>query len=329
MARDRQRGARKGERLARAEGSGSEHGRRSRSRGRQARETLTARVGGGVAELVPDPERARGWTLMLDGAPQSYVDLEDPRHLDFEYQRRLGHVIDVAAPHGQPLQVLHLGGGALSLARYVAATRPRSTQQVVEQDVELTQWVRTALPLERGWRIRIRGADARDGLGKLPQGWADLVIVDVFDGARTPAHLTSGEFLHEVRRVLRTGGLYAANVADGPGASGSGAGKRGSEPGRRPLDHLRSQVATAQAAFVSVALLADPAMLRGRRFGNGVLIASDGQLPVAELTRRAAGDPQAGRLEAGSALADYAAGAAPITDATARPSPLPPEGVFR
>jgi hypothetical protein len=327
VANDRRRGAGK-------EHGGGEHGRRGRSRARQARETLTARVEGGVAELVPDPDRACGWTLVLDGAPQSYVDLEDPAHLDFEYQRRLGHVIDVAAPPGQPLYVLHLGGGALSLARYVAATRPRSTQQVIEQDVALTQWVRTALPLERGWRIRIRGADARAGLGKLPQGWADLVIADVFSGARTPAHLTSGEFLHEVRRVLRTGGLYAANVADGPGAAaGSGSGRSGrasgDEPVRRPLDHVRSQVATAQAAFASVGLLADPAVLRGRRFGNGVLLASDRELPVAELKRRAAGDPRAGRLETGGALADYAAGAQPVTDATARDSPLPPDGVFR
>jgi hypothetical protein len=321
VANDRRRGAGK-------ERGGGEHGRRGRSRDRQAPETLTAQVGGGVAELVPDPDRACGWTLVLDGAPQSYVDLEDPAHLDFEYQRRLGHVIDVAAPPGQPLNVLHLGGGALSLARYVAATRPRSTQQVIEQDVELTQWVRTALPLERGWRIRIRGADARAGLGRLPRGWADLVIADVFSGARTPAHLTSGEFLHEVRRVLRTGGLYAANVADGPGAAAAGSGRSVDEPVRRPLDHLRSQVATAQAAFVSAGLLADPAMLRGRRFGNGVLLASDRELPITELKRRASGDPRAGRLETGRALADFAAGALPVTDATARDSPLPPEGVF-
>lgn len=316
MAKDRQRGARKG-----SGQSSSADGRRRP--GRQARETLSRQVDGGTAELHPDPDRAHGWTLLLDGAPQSYVDLEDPAHLDFEYQRRLGHVIDVAAPQGQPLHVLHLGGGALSLARYVAATRPRSTQQVIEQDAALTQWVRTALPLERGWRIRIRGADARAGLGRLPQEWADLVIADVFSGARTPAHLTSGEFLHEVRRVLRPGGLYAANIADGPGA----ADRNGT--GQRPLDHLRSQVATARAAFGRVGVLADPAVLRGRRFGNGVLMASDGELPVAELTRRAAGDPHPGRVETGEGLADFAGGALPVTDASARPSPMPPEGVFR
>ncbi|RAJ69773.1 methyltransferase family protein [Streptomyces sp. Amel2xB2] len=285
-------------------------------------------MSGGTATLEPDPERASGWTLLLEGAPQSYVDLDDPAHLGFGYQRRLGHVIDLAAPAGRPLHVLHLGGGALTLARYTAATRPRSTQQVFERDAALTEWVRAALPLERGWRIRVRAGDAREGLAKLPEGWADLVVSDVFSGARTPAHLTSAEFLGEVRRVLRPGGLYAANVADGPGGGDGGTGAVAPGRRRRPLDHLRAQVATVRAAFASAALTADPAVLRGRRFGNAVLVAGDGELPVAELTRRAAGDPHPGRVESGESLAGFAAGAAPVTDATARPSPAPPEGTF-
>jgi len=269
-------------------------------------------VDGGLAQLLPDPDRPRAWTLLLDGAPQSHVDLDDPAHLDFEYQRRIGHLIDLAAPPGRPLRVVHLGGGALTLARYVAATRPRSTQQVVEADTALVALVRRALPLESGWRIRVRGADARAGLAKVPEGWADVVVADVFTGARTPAHLTSTEFLAEVRRALRPGGLYAANLADGP-----------------PLAHLRAQVATAARVFPELCLVADPAVLRGRRFGNAVLAASDRKLPVAELTRRAAGDPHPGRVEHGRALADFTGGAAPVTDATAIPSPAPPAGVFR
>lgn len=268
-------------------------------------------VDGGLAQLLPDPDRPRAWTLLLDGAPQSHVDLDDPAYLEFEYQRRIGHLIDLAAPPGQPLRAVHLGGGGLTLARYTAATRPRSTQQVFEADAALTALVRRELPLEGAWRIRVRGGDARAGLARLPEGGADLIVADVFGGARTPAHLTSGEFLAEVRRVLRPGGLYAANLADGP-----------------PLAHLRAQVATAAAVFPELCLIADPAVLRGRRFGNAVLAASDRALPVAELTRRAAGDPHPGRVEHGRALADFTGGAAPVTDATATPSPRPPARVF-
>ncbi|MFF5386835.1 spermidine synthase [Streptomyces sp. NPDC013012] len=269
-------------------------------------------VDGGLAELVPDRERPRAWTLLVDGAPQSHVDLDDPTHLSFEYQRRLGHIVDLAAPPNRPLQAVHLGGGALTLARYVAATRPRSTQQVVELDGRLVQFVRRELPLDPGARVRVRSTDARAGLAKVQDGWADLIIADVFGGARTPAHLTSAEFLAEVRRALRPGGLYAANLADGP-----------------PLAHLRGQIATAAAVFPELALTADPTVLRGRRFGNAVLLASDRELPVAELTRRVATDPHPGRVEHGRALADFAGGAAPVTDASAKPSPAPPASVFR
>lgn len=278
---------------------------------RRTREPVCEPVDGGQAELRPDPDRPHGWTLALDGAPQSHVDLADPTHLDFAYQRRLGHLADLAAPPGRPIQALHLGGGAFTLARYVAATRPRSTQQVVEVDAALVRLVRRELPLDNGWRIRVRGGDARAVLGRVPEGWADLLVADVFRGARTPAHLTSVEFLTEARRVLRAGGRYVANLTDGP-----------------PLAHLRGQIATARAAFPEVALVADPAVLRGRRFGNAVLVAADAPLPLAELTRRAAGDPHAGRVEHGRALADFTGGAAVVTDATAVDSPRPPAGVF-
>ncbi|MET7692291.1 fused MFS/spermidine synthase [Streptomyces sp. NPDC005483] len=279
---------------------------------RRSAEAVVEPVDGGLAELIPDRERTQAWTLLIDGAPQSHVDLDDPTHLSFEYQRRLGHVIDLAAPPGKPVHAVHLGGGAFSLARYLAATRPRSTQQVVERDAALVQLVRQKLPLEPTARIRVRSLDARDGLAKVADGWADLVIADVFSGARTPAHLTSTEFLDEVRRALKPGGCYAANLADGP-----------------PLAHLRGQIATAAARFPELALVADPTVLRGKRFGNAVLVASDTPLPIAELTRRAASDPHPGRVEHGRALLDFTGGAVPVADAEAVASPAPPPSVFR
>ncbi|MFF2601773.1 spermidine synthase [Streptomyces californicus] len=282
-----------------------------RGGGRAEREPVARPVGGGLAELIPDRERPNGWSLLIDGAPQSHVDLDDPAHLSFAYQRRIGHVIDLAAPPLQPLRVLHLGGGAFTLARYTAATRPRSTQQIVELDAPLVQLVRDHLPLDPQARVRVRTADAREGLGRFPDGWADLIVADVFSGARTPAHLTSAGFLTEVRRVLAPSGRYVANLADGP-----------------PLAHLRGQVATAAAVFPELALAADPVVWRGRRFGNAVLLASALPLPVAEFTRRVATDPHPGRVEHGRALGDFTGGAAVVTDEAAKPSPAPPPSVF-
>jgi spermidine synthase len=265
----------------------------------------------GAAELRPDPDRRRAWTLLLDGTPQSHVDLDDPTHLEFDYVRRLGHVVDLAAPPRRPVRALHLGGGALTLARYVAVTRPRSTQQAVELDGALVELVRRELPVDRGWRLRVRTGDAREVLARLPRGGFDLVVLDAFAGARTPAHLASAGFLDAVAAVLDPAGTYAANITDGAG-----------------LEFARGQLATARAVFAHTALVADPAVLRGRRFGNLLLVAGQRPLPLDELAARAAGDRFPGRLLRDRELERFGAGARAVPDAAAVASPPPPGGAF-
>jgi hypothetical protein len=221
--------------------------------------------------------------------------------------------------------VLHLGAGALTLARYVASTRPGSPQLAVEVDAALVDLIRLRLP-PRNPRLRVRVGDARAELERLRPGSFDVVIADVFAGGRTPAHLTSAEFWAAARRAVRgtsggsrdsggsrgsRAGVVAANVADGA-----------------PLAHARAQVATVRAVFPHVCLIADAAVLRGRRFGNLVLVASPEPLPVDALTRRAAGDPMPGRVVHGADLARFTGGAKAVTDATAVPSPAAPPGAF-
>jgi spermidine synthase len=264
----------------------------------------------GRAELLRDADRPAAWMLLVDGVPQSHVDLDDPGYLDFEYVRRIGHVIDAAGPAGQPLRVLHLGAGALTLARYVAVARPGSSQLAVEADAELVDLIRLRLP-PRNPRLRIRVGDARAELERLRPGSFDVVIADVFDGGQTPAHLTSAEFWAAIRRAVRGTGVAVANVADGA-----------------PLAHARAQVATAMTVFPHACLIADAGVLRGRRFGNLVLAVSPAPLPADELTRRAAADPLPGRVLYGRDLKRFTAGAKPVTDATAAPSPAAPPGAF-
>ncbi|MGO9297060.1 MAG: spermidine synthase [Streptosporangiaceae bacterium] len=266
-------------------------------------------VDSGTAELVPDPDpgRPRAWTLLLNGAPQSHVDLDDPQYLAFDYMRRIADLIDLAAPAGDPLRVLHLGAGGLTLARYVAATRPGSAQLAVEADAALAELVRQRLPLSqpsrrgaghRAGRIRVRTGDARAVLEQAPAGSADLVIADVFGAARTPAHLMSAEFTAVAGRTLRPQGIYAANIADGP-----------------PLADARARAAAVWSAFPHACLIADTAVLRGRRPGNLVLAAAHRSLPTAALARRLAGTALRTRLIHGAELVRFTAGARPAADA--------------
>ncbi|MFD7413169.1 spermidine synthase [Kitasatospora purpeofusca] len=270
----------------------------------------------GRAKLLPDVDHDGGWLLTLDDTPQSYVDLGDPTHLEFEYTRRLGHLVDALdGPEGGAVDALHLGGGALTLPRYLAATRPGSRQRVVEVDGPLLDLVEQHLPWQGpGVDITAEVGDAREALAALARtapGSLDLVVADVFHGSRTPRHLTSVEFLRLAAAVLRPGGLYAANLADGA-----------------PLAFARAQTATLRAVFPQTCLIAEPPVLRGRRYGNILLVGSAGPLPVADLVRRLAGDIFPARLTDGPDLAAFAGRTAPVTDATATDSPPPPDGAF-
>jgi spermidine synthase len=179
----------------------------------------------------------------------------------------------------------------------------------VEIDGALVELVRRWLPLGPHAKLRVRVADARTALAGMRTGGYDVIVADVFAGARTPAHLTSVEFVAEVARVLAPTGWLLANVADGP-----------------PLAYARGQVATIRAVLPQGCLVADAAVLRGRRFGNVVVLAGRTPPPLTELTRRAAGDWFPGRVEAD--LERFAGGSAPVHDNVAVASPAPPEGLF-
>ncbi|MFG3273119.1 spermidine synthase [Streptomyces luteogriseus] len=265
----------------------------------------------GTAKLMPDIDRERAWLLTVDGAPQSYVDLDDPAHLEFEYTRRLGHVLDIVAEPGRALDVVHLGGGALTLPRYVAVTRPGSRQDVVEADRGLLELVSEHLPLPDDANTVLHAADARRWLEQAPAASADVLLADVFSGSRVPAHLTSVAYVREAARVLRGSGVYLANLPDAA-----------------PFAFLRSQLATLATAFEELVLIAEPGVLRGRRFGNAVLVAGHQPVDVAALARLTAADAFPARVEHGTRLKDFAGGARAVPDEDAVPSPEPPDGAF-
>ncbi|MEE2815010.1 MAG: fused MFS/spermidine synthase [Actinomycetota bacterium] len=285
-----------------------------RARARDAANPRVRLDHGGIAEVAPS-EFGSGFELIVDGTPQSHVDLDDPTHLHFEYIVRMGAVIDqLGSSASAPLSVVHLGAGALTVPRYIEATRPGSRQQVIELEGPLVALVREHLPLPRSAPIRIRIGDARDGLRRLPPalaGRCDLVVSDVFSGAQTPAHLTSLEFYREIADLLAPSGVLLVNVADGPG-----------------LTFARRQVATAMSVFDEVALLADTQVLKGRRFGNLVLAASRTPLPTEWLPRLLAAGPHPAKIAQDAEVAAFAKGAAIVTDADAVASPRPDASIF-
>ncbi|WP_341975834.1 fused MFS/spermidine synthase [Microbacterium sp. LWO13-1.2] len=268
---------------------------------------------GGIARIIPS-EFTSGFELIVDGTPQSHVDLDDPTHLHFEYIVRMGAVIDQLTSPGAALTAVHLGAGALTIPRYIDATRPGSRQQVIELEAPLAQLVREHLPLPKGASIRIRIGDAREGVRRLPPalaGSCDLVVSDVYSGAQTPAHLTSIEFYRELSTLLAPGGVLLVNVADGPG-----------------LAFARKQVATIADVLPEIGILADTQVLKGRRFGNLVVAASATALPTEWLPRILAAGPHPAKLAQGAEVKAFVQGTRIVTDADAVASPRPDASLF-
>jgi len=277
--------------------------------------SVTLKLSGMVAEIQPDRFVPGSFELVVDGTPQSHVNIDHPDELFFEYIQRIGHVIDLLGEVGEAITAVHLGAGALTLPRYVEATRPGSRQQVVEIESDLIDFVRAELPWDKRANLRVRHGDAREVLAKLPaglHGTTDLVVVDIFSGARTPAHVTSREFYELARPLLSPRGVLVVNVADGPG-----------------LAFARAQAATLSAVFPHVIGLAETQVLKGRRFGNIVLVATLTPVDLTWVPRLLAGGPHPAKVVEGAELRQFMATALVTTDATATPSPLPGRTVFQ
>lgn len=247
---------------------------RGADRARQAGSRLPdgpVAISTGTAEVVRDGP----WhvTLLVNGVPSSSLDLADPTWLDFEYMQQMAAFLD-QVPAG-PLTAVHLGAGGCTLPRWLEAVRPGSSQLAVDVDAELVRLVRDWFDLPRAPRLRLRAQDARAALEGLPDHSADIVIRDVFAGDGTPPALCTIEFVQHVARVLRPGGLYLANCADRP-----------------PLRMARAEATTVAAVMADVALVAEPAQIKGRRYGNLVVagipaagFASLGSPPLARALR--------------------------------------------
>ncbi|BCW71802.1 fused MFS/spermidine synthase [Arthrobacter sp. NicSoilB8] len=244
------------------------------------------RTTGQHAEIEPDPFTDGGYVLSIGGAEQSHVNLADPADIFYEYLRRIGHVVDLAAPWGEPVTALHLGAGALTLARYIQATRPGSVQYAVELERELLDFVLAQLPLPEGTQLHTVIGDARDALAALPAELRfDVVILDIFSGPEAPEHIACAGFYQEAAARLTPRGVLIVNVGDEPG-----------------LTLVRSQVAALRQAMTGVAAVAETGMFTGRYPGNIILAGTQGPWPEAWTAALTARGPHPAKVLAGVEL---------------------------
>lgn len=296
------------------------------------------------AKLMESRRRPGHYELSVDGIAQSVVSMTDPTTLEYAYTQHIARAIDAAAERGAPLFTVHLGAGALTLARYVEATRPGSPQLVVEFEPALYAAVVAALPLPPGVDLRVVFGDARavadadlprtdhpdtdrsavpeppsPGLGASSMGgtavdtdWVDarFTVVDLWDAAVIRHRVASQEFYRRVAARSAAGAVVAVNLLDG-----------------HPFEYSRRQAATLRSVFQNVAVVldAEPEDDEGP-LGNVVVFASDEPLSVVT-DPDLLGSPRPHMLHDAS-LTAWIDGARIMTDADGTDSPDPDDPIW-
>lgn len=263
----------------------------------------TYEIDQGIAQLVPDPDIGDAWVLTINGVPSSHIAIGQPLYLDFEYMRWMSTIIQHHVDtylDSTKLRVTHLGGAGCTMARFLAAVYPRSRNTVVELDAALATLARELFDIPRSPLVKIRVGEARAVTETFHPQSRDVIIRDVFANAKTPRSLATTQFFTLCRDALSERGLYVANCGD-----------------HSDLRGAKAELAGMREVFANVGVIADPAMLKGRRYGNIVLIGSQAPLPgdnAPELARELLGGAVPAQYHTGAWLDRFVSGGTPLYD---------------
>ena len=249
------------------------------------------------ASVETDPQRPSGRVLRLDNLRHSYVDLRDPTHLEFSYIKRFAAAVDASFPGDAPLDALHVGGGGFTMPRWLAATRVGSTSTVLELDKAVVELGRERLDIDGIPALEVRTGDARASMRGVADSSVDLVIGDAFGSLSVPWHLATREFLLDVRRVVRPGGIVVLNVID-----------------NGPKDFLAAEARTLATVFEHTAVLAGPEQLTAEGGGNFVVIGSDSPVRTAALQQATAAHGDDAEVVTGEGYDELASDGPVLTD---------------
>ena len=253
------------------------------------------------ARIEADPDNPGGRALWLDTLRHSYVDLDDPTHLEFAYIEWFADVIAAVAPDGEAVDALHIGGGGYTMPRFLRAAHPGSTSVVLEVDPLLVELTYGELGLEEGPDIDTLVGDARLTIADVADDRHDLVINDAFGGVSVPWHLATREYLEQVHRTATDDAVMVVNVID-----------------YDARDFLRAYLATAGSVFDHLAVIGRAGAFGGRDAvgvgGNFVVVASDRALPLEEVASAIRRGGRTDELLAGGDLDAFVGDATVLTD---------------
>lgn len=151
--------------------------------------------------------------MVLDNLIHSYVALDNPLHIEYEYERIYAEVLKWLYPNQAAFKSLTIGGGGYTFPRYMEISFPAAQIDVVEIDPQVTKVVYEHLGLPKESRVRTFNTDGRWFVMNCREKY-DLIFTDAFNDLSIPYHLTTKEFVEELKQILTPQGILLSNVID-------------------------------------------------------------------------------------------------------------------
>jgi spermidine synthase len=144
-----------------------------------------------------------------DDTLQSVIDLQNPHHLEL---RNLEYLVAVLLFVPEPKRILMLGTAAGSLLHFLRHHYPAAEITTVDIDVELIEKMleMEILPTAQAGLTYVHD-DAAHFIEHCDQDY-DLILIDIFSGAQSPAWLLQKQATNNLFRLLTERGALAYNL---------------------------------------------------------------------------------------------------------------------
>ncbi|MBI3325720.1 MAG: fused MFS/spermidine synthase, partial [Nitrospinae bacterium] len=147
-------------------------------------------------------------SMRFDRLRQSALDLQDPDQMVFLYTQYLHLAL---AFHEDPRRALVIGLGGGSAPRRFHQDYPRLLIDVAELDPEVVNVAKRYFLFKESERLKVQAVDGRIFVNKTRHQY-DMVFLDAYYSDAIPFHLTTREFLQELKQKLTPNGIVVSNV---------------------------------------------------------------------------------------------------------------------
>ncbi len=154
-----------------------------------------------IEDTVKKERYIRNYKRVLS---QGGISLDVPDKLLFEYTQM--SIVSLAFLEREPDDILMVGLGAGSIPRYLNRYYPDAAIDIVEIDPDMVSVAKEYFYFRENGNMRVYVEDGRVYVKRMQEKY-DIIFLDAYQSDYIPFHLTTLEFLKEVKSKLKEDGV--------------------------------------------------------------------------------------------------------------------------